>query len=139
MTGTTTADVIDYNTAIAAQNLRPGNPIFYHGTYATIFAIIRDDDRQRAVVHTQDDDNRTRVYDIPFDTMVDVGAVTQYGIDRPGRRHIMPVHLNHGPRARALALNSIAQYGGRLMVRLAIPDNVSLTGGLGVDDFQPAD
>lgn len=139
MTSTTTPDVIDYNTAIAAQDLRPGNPICYDDTYATITAIIRDDDKQRVILQAQDDDNRPRVYDIPFDTMVDAGTVTQYGIDRPDRRYITPVHLNHGTRARGLALNSIAQYGGQLMIRSAVPDNASLSGGLGVDDWQPAD
>jgi hypothetical protein len=140
MTNTTMADAIDYNTAIPSQNLRLGNPIFYDDAYATITAIIRDNDRRRVTVQARDDDdNRTRVYDIPFDTMVDVGTVVQYGIDRPGRSHIMPVHLNHGARSRGLAMNSIAQYGGRLMARNAIPDATSLTGGTGVDDFRPAD
>jgi hypothetical protein len=139
MADITAADVIDYNTAIKAQALRVGNPIYFDDTYTTITATITDLDRGQVVVQAKDDDKRTHVYYIGLDDLVDVGTVIQYGIDRDDRPHIMPVHTNHGGKALARARSSIAQYGGRLMTRSAVPDTTSLTGGVGVDDWTPVD
>jgi sugar/nucleoside kinase (ribokinase family) len=129
-------DVIDYSTTVNAQHLRLGNPIHHDGVYATVAALILDDDQRRTIVQTRDDDGRLRVHDLDWDVPVDVGTVTQYGIDRPGRVHVMPVHLKHGDLALRKARAYAAQRGGHVVVRQAIPDDMSLSGGAGVDDWQ---
>jgi hypothetical protein len=131
------ADLIDYSTTVNAQHLRLGNPIHHDGVYTTVAALIKDDDRQRMVVQTRDDDGRLRVHDIDFGAPVDVGTVTQYGIDRPDRAHVLPVHIKHGAQAFRKARAYVALRGGHVVVRQAIPDDVSLSGGVGVDDWQP--
>ncbi|WP_433357648.1 hypothetical protein ACQP25_44670 (plasmid) [Microtetraspora malaysiensis] len=133
-------DVIDYNTSVDAKDLRNGMPISYDDVYSTITAHIRDDDGQRIIVQAKgDDDARTRVHIIDYGTFVDVGAVTQYGVQRPGSAHVTPVHLSHGAKARAMARNVIARYGGRLMIRQAVSDDTHLSGGMGVTDWTRVD
>jgi hypothetical protein len=132
------ADVIDYSTTVNAQHLRLGNPIHHDGVYATVAALILDDDRRRTIVQTRDDDGRLRVHSLDWDVPVDVGTVTQYGADlRPDRAHVLPVHLKYGVQALRKARAYVAQRGGHVVVRQAIPDDMSLSGGAGVDDWQP--
>lgn len=132
------ADLIDYSTTVNAQHLRLGNPVHLDGVYATVAALIVDVDRRRVVAQVREDDGRLRVHDIDWDSPVDVGTVTQYGIDRrPDRVHVMPVHLKHGAQALRKARAYAAQRGGHVVVQQAIPDDMSLSGGAGVDDWQP--
>lgn len=131
-----THDTISYDTAVSVQRLKVGNPIFHGDVYAMVTALITDPDGGRVVVQaTADDDGRVRVTDIAYDTPVHVGTVIQYGIDRPGQRHIMPIYLGHGAAGLSVARAEIAKRGGRLMVRTAIPDAKF---GQPVDDFRPA-
>lgn len=130
-------DVIDYSTTVNAQHLRLGYPIHLDGVYATVAALILDDDRRRMVVQARDDDGRLRVLYLDCGTPVDVGTVTQYGIDCPDRAHVMPVHLKHGALGLRQARAYGARRGGHVVVRQAIPDDMSLSGGVGVDDWQP--
>lgn len=131
------SNVIDYSTTVNAQHLRMGNPIHHDGVYATVAALIQDDDQRRTIAQTRDDDGRLRVHDLDWDVPVDVGTVTQYGIDRPDRAHVMPVHLQHGALALRKARAYAAKYGGHVVTRQAIPDDMSLSGGAGVGDWQP--
>jgi hypothetical protein len=129
---------ICYDAGIFARYLNPGHPILVDDVYVTVIAVIRSDDQQCVIVQTLgDDDQRTRVSVLDYDVTVDAGMVIQYGIKRPGKCHIMPVHLKHGVRARRMAERSIARWGGELMFRYAIPDDTDLHGGLPVSEFEP--
>jgi hypothetical protein len=132
-------DTITYDAEIIAQYLRVGNPIYHERVYVTVTAMIRDEARRRVIVETRgNDDEVTRVFEITYDTGVEAGVVTQYGIDRPEQRYVMPVHTGHGTRARGMALGYIARRGGALMRRPVIPDTTSETGARALDEFQPA-
>ena len=133
------SDAITYDAQIRGRYLRIGNPIFHDGVYATVTAMICDDDRRRVIAQTRgDDDHLTRVFEIAYDTGVEAGVIMQYGIDRPEHRSVMPVHTGHGTRSRDLALAAIARRGGILMTRPVIPDLTSETGARPLAEFEPA-
>lgn len=128
-----------YDAEIIAQHLRVGHPIRHDDIYATVKVIIRDEARRRVIVEARgDDDGRTYVFEFPYDTGVEAGVITQYGIERPERGDIMPVHPGHGARAHELALRYIRTHGGRLMTRHVIPDAATDLGVMPMDEFAPA-
>ncbi|WP_395110225.1 hypothetical protein [Actinomadura sp. SCN-SB] len=131
--------LIWYDAEIIAQYVRIGNPIYRDDIYATVIQIIRDEARRRVIIQARgDDDGRDHVFEIPYDTGVEAGVITQYGIERPERGDIMPVHPSHGPRAHELALRYIRTRGGRLMTRHVIPDTATDLGVMPLDEFAAA-
>jgi hypothetical protein len=131
--------LIWYDAEIIAQYMRSGNPICRDDIYATVTQIIRDEARRRVIVETRgDDDGHTHVFEFPYDTGVEAGVITQYGIERPERGDIYAIHPGHGPRARQLALGYMRTHGGRLMTRHVIPDTATDLGVMPTDEFAPA-
>ena len=120
MRNTITPDEIEhYDTGIAARALLPGMYILIDDDEpATIVTVIADDERRQAVVEaTTVNDRRRRVLYLPYDEVVDVGVVRQYGIAVPGRP-TQPIHPIHGTGdsirwARAYR----ARHGGKLVTR----------------------
>lgn len=127
-----------YDAEIAARHLAVGNPIFHDQVYVMVINVICDDDREQVTIETLgDDDGRRRIFHLGYAQPVTAGVAIQYGVDRPDRDAVQPIHLRHGARAPGLAASVIARYGGRLMTRHVIP-GPELTGGYPVSDFQPA-
>jgi len=115
-------EIEHYDTGIAARALLPGMHILIDGEEpATIVAVITDDERRQTVIEaTTADDRRRRVLYLPYDEVVDVGVVRQYGVAVPGRP-TQPIHPIHGDDSRYWARIYRAKHGGRIVTRDVIP------------------
>ena len=124
MRNTITPDEIEhYDTGIAARALLPGMYILIDDDEpATVVTVITDDERRQTVVEaTTVDDRRRRVLYLPYDDVVDVGVVRQYGVAVPGRP-TQPIHPIHGAGDSIRWVRIYrARHGGRIVTRDVIP------------------
>lgn len=124
MRNTITPDEIEhYDTGITAKHLRSGMHILADDEPVTVATVIADDERRQVVAEVEavDGHQRRRVLYLPYDEVVDVGVVRQYGVAVPGRP-TQPIHPIHGAGDSIRWVRVYrARHGGRIVTRDVIP------------------